>query len=108
MLSQGKGGIANQASLLCSLFLGFGWDAYVTMGTRTEIGGSDVPHMWVVTRRKVIDPTTRRDMQEATYWEPLTGAKFPQAPANSSLTIAHNYRTIGCCFNDVHFYANLQ
>lgn len=37
----------------------------------------------------------------AKFWEPLTGAQFGQ-------TDKHHFRTIGCCFNDVNLYANIQ
>ncbi|KAJ3342425.1 Centrosomal protein of 76 kDa, partial [Kappamyces sp. JEL0680] len=38
---------------------------------------------------------------QAKFWEPLTGIQcFPQDK--------HQYRSIGCCFNDRHVYANIQ
>ena len=44
-LSRGCGDSEDHAVLLCNLFLGFGLDAYVVVGTNSE--GS---HAWVMTR----------------------------------------------------------
>ena len=47
-LSEGKGTVQDHATLLCSLLLGFGLDAYVVIGSCT-----DGAHSWVLTRQIV-------------------------------------------------------
>lgn len=44
-LAAGYGDSEDHASLLCSILLGFGMDAYVVVGNST-----DGPHAWVLTR----------------------------------------------------------
>ncbi len=44
-LAEGRGTVQDHATLLCSLFLGFGLDAYVVLGSCT-----DGAHCWVLTR----------------------------------------------------------
>ncbi len=64
---QRKGGVEEHATLLCSLLLGCGLDAYVCIGTqRVESAPVPVPHAWVLT----ISPSAA-----ITFWEPLTGQR---------------------------------
>jgi len=60
-LSEGSGDIEDHVSLLCSLLLGFGLNAYVVGGLST-----DGPHFWVLTIQN----------NEYKYWESLTGDCF--------------------------------
>lgn len=77
------------ATLLCSLLLGFGLDAYVAIGT-DERG----PHVWVLTRDASGSPT---------FWESLTGAQYVLSRGDD-----HPYVSIACLFSDVSLYANVQ
>lgn len=56
------------ATLLCSLLLGFGMDAYVCIGL-----SSDGPHYWVLTRM------ISKNVPIYTYWETLTGGRLDQS-----------------------------
>ncbi|KAJ3597940.1 hypothetical protein NHX12_001455 [Muraenolepis orangiensis] len=60
---RGKGDCEDHATLLCSLLLGFGLDAYVCVGTRAKGG----PHTWVL---------TRGTDGSITFWESLTAHRF--------------------------------
>lgn len=72
-LSLGYGDCEDHSTLLCSLLLGFGMDAYVVIGF-----SSDGPHTWVLTRM-----TTKgvgdRDLVRYTFWEALSGQRFEQS-----------------------------
>jgi centrosomal protein CEP76 len=87
-LSSGTGEVIEHAVLLCNIFLGFFVDAYITMGTDKNNNA----HTWVTTLDMNYVPT---------YWEPLSGAHYKQAGP-------HPFKTVGCCFNDKSFYANIQ
>ncbi|GLG93151.1 Uncharacterized protein GBIM_00636 [Gryllus bimaculatus] len=92
-----KGGPANHATLLCSLFLGFGLDAYVCIGTKD----GNIPWEWVVTISKD---------NYAPFWESTTGSRYghdPQLPTDPYKYL-YPYKTIGCLFNHKSFYANIQ
>uniref|UniRef100_A0A8C7YYD1 Centrosomal protein of 76 kDa n=1 Tax=Oryzias sinensis TaxID=183150 RepID=A0A8C7YYD1_9TELE len=101
-LCRGKGDCEDHATLLCSLLLGFGLDAYVCMGTKAK----GVPHTWVMTRGT--DGTI-------TFWESLTAHRYlhrpvdPDAPPLSPQPKPSSpYRTVGCVFNHQTFMANCQ
>lgn len=81
-----------RSSLLCSILLGFGLDAWVCCGAR--VSGS--PHSWVLTR----GPYTT-----VTFWEPTTGSRYIHKVGQKVL---HDYATVGCVFNNLKFYANCQ
>jgi len=88
IFARNKGDVEDHALLLCSLFLGFGLDAYVAVGTIVE-DGVDVPHVWVM---------TFGSKHAVACWESLTGARHP-----------HNRdRKVHCLFNDRCFYGNKQ
>lgn len=53
----------DHAILLCNLLLGFGLDAYVTIGTKSN----GVAHSWVTT----ISPSG-----EVVFWESLTAQRY--------------------------------
>ena len=61
MISTFKG-VEDHATLLCSLLLGFGLDAYVCVGTKSK----GIAHTWVMTlgHNGVV-----------TFWEPLTAQR---------------------------------
>lgn len=54
-----QGDCEDHATLLCSLLLGFGLDAYVCVGTKAK----GTPHTWVL---------TRGTDGSITFWESLT------------------------------------
>ncbi|CBH17872.1 CEP76 C2 domain containing protein, putative [Trypanosoma equiperdum] len=91
-LSQRRGDVCNHSTLLCSLLLGFGLDAYCAVGSDRK--GKTT--MFVVTRRRVVAGTF-----EVTLWEPTSGSRF-------LLTEPHPFETIGCMFTHRSFYANIQ
>lgn len=101
-LCRGKGDCEDHATLLCSLLLGFGLDAYVCVGTKTK----GVPHTWVL---------TRGTDGSVTFWESLTAHRYlhqtidPDAPPLvPQPKLSHPYRTVGCVFNHQSFLANCQ
>ncbi|KAJ8013424.1 hypothetical protein DPEC_G00053120 [Dallia pectoralis] len=101
-LCRSKGDCEDHASLLCSLLLGFGLDAYVCVGTKAK----GVAHTWVMTRGT--DGTV-------TFWESLTAHRFlhqsinpDSPPLVSQPRPSYPYRTIGCVFNHKVFLANSQ
>lgn len=131
-----QGDCEDHATLLCSLLLGFGLDAYVCVGTNAK----GAPHAWVLTRG--CDGTI-------TFWESLTAQRLvvvqvwfaldsqatlitcpffsvitptaacflrylhraidPDAPPLAPQPKASSpYRTVGCVFNHQSFLANCQ
>ncbi|XP_055768238.1 centrosomal protein of 76 kDa-like [Salvelinus fontinalis] len=101
-LCRNKGDCEDHATLLCSLLLGFGLDAYVCVGTKPK----GLAHTWVMTRGT--DGTI-------TFWESLTAHRYlhqaidPDAPPLAPQPRpSYPYRTIGCVFNHRAFLANCQ
>ncbi|XP_056900186.1 centrosomal protein of 76 kDa isoform X2 [Takifugu flavidus] len=101
-LCRQKGDCEDHATLLCSLLLGFGLDAYVCVGTNAKAA----PHAWVLTRG--CDGSI-------TFWESLTAQRYlhraidPDAPPLAPQPKPSSpYRTVGCVFNHVTFLANCQ
>ncbi|CAL1610487.1 unnamed protein product [Knipowitschia caucasica] len=99
---RGKGDCEDHATLLCSLLLGFGMDAYVCVGTKAK----GVPHTWVL---------TRGTDGSVTFWESLTAHRYlhqaidPDAPPLvQQPKPSHPYCTVGCVFNHQSFLANCQ
>lgn len=88
-LTKRKGDFENHATLLCSLLLGFGMDAYVCVGTDQKAG-----RLWVM---------SRSSDGEITFWESVTGSRYK---IHTSKSI--KFQTIGCVFNHENFYANIQ
>ncbi|CAJ1061468.1 centrosomal protein of 76 kDa [Xyrichtys novacula] len=101
-LCRGKGDCEDHATLLCSLLLGFGLDAYVCVGTKHK----GTPHTWVL---------TRGTDGSITFWESLTAHRYlhqaidPDAPPLAPQPKPSSpYRTVGCVFNHHTFLANCQ
>ncbi|KAK1895479.1 Centrosomal protein of 76 kDa [Dissostichus eleginoides] len=100
--ASGKGDCEDHATLLCSLLLGFGLDAYVCVGTKAK----GTPHTWVL---------TRGTDGSITFWESLTAHRYvhraidPDAPPLAPQPKPTSpYRTVGCVFNHHTFRANCQ
>ncbi|CCD12385.1 unnamed protein product, partial [Trypanosoma congolense IL3000] len=91
-LSQRRGDVCNHATLLCSLLLGFGLDAYCATGSDRK--GKTV--MFVLTRKRV-----GFGVFEVTLWDPASGNRY-------LLTDPHPFETVGCLFTHQSFYANVQ
>nr|XP_061800611.1 centrosomal protein of 76 kDa-like isoform X1 [Nerophis lumbriciformis] len=101
-LCRGKGDCEDHSTLLCSLLLGFGLDAYVCVGTKAK----GTPHTWVL---------TQGTDGSVTFWESLTARRYlhqtidPDAPPMASQSKpSYPYRTAGCVFNHQSFLANCQ
>ncbi|KAK7028033.1 Centrosomal protein of 76 kDa [Halocaridina rubra] len=84
--------VENKCTLLCSILLGFGLDAYVCIGTRK----TGQPHYWVMTR----GPYTA-----VTFWETITGCRYIHKIGQRP---AHDYETVGSVFSNNQFYACCQ
>uniref|UniRef100_A0A3P9P591 Centrosomal protein of 76 kDa n=1 Tax=Poecilia reticulata TaxID=8081 RepID=A0A3P9P591_POERE len=101
-LCRGKGDCEDHATLLCSLLLGFGLDAYVCVGTKVNSG----PHTWVL---------TRGTDGSITFWESLTAHRYLHRPIDPDAPPlvpqpkpSSPYRTVGCVFNHQTLLANCQ
>lgn len=101
-LCRNKGDCEDHCTLLCSLLLGFGLDAYVCVGTK----GKGMAHTWVM---------TYGTDGAVTFWESLTGQRYVHKPVNpddpplvEQPKPLYPYKTIGCIFNHQRFLANCQ
>nr|XP_014426171.1 centrosomal protein of 76 kDa isoform X2 [Pelodiscus sinensis] len=101
-LCRNKGDCEDHATLLCSLLLGYGLEAFVCVGTKAK----GVPHTWVMTCGT--DGTI-------TFWESLTGHRYIHNPINpddpplvEQPKPMYPYRTVGCVFNHQKFFGNCQ
>ncbi|XP_075777118.1 centrosomal protein of 76 kDa isoform X2 [Pelodiscus sinensis] len=101
-LCRNKGDCEDHATLLCSLLLGYGLEAFVCVGTKAK----GVPHTWVMTCGT--DGTI-------TFWESLTGHRYIHNPINpddpplvEQPKPMYPYRSVGCVFNHQKFFGNCQ
>eukprot|EP00759_Apiculatamorpha_spiralis_P026215 PhF_6_TR29304/c0_g1_i1/m.42969/K16457/CEP76; centrosomal protein CEP76 len=85
-----QGDVHNNCILLCSLFLGFGLDAYCVTGTKHDTGPHT--HMWVMTRS-----TTG-----IIFWDATAGTHSMYRQGGKSPV----YTAIWSVFNHSAFYAN--
>lgn len=92
-LATRSGETEEHATLLCSLLLGFGLDAYVCIGTDAK-----GPHVWVMSKAA---------SGEITFWESLSGQQYILHGRGASGR-AHPYLTLACVFSHAAFYANIQ
>ncbi|CAH8449219.1 unnamed protein product [Dicrocoelium dendriticum] len=106
-VARNRGDVHDHANLLCSLFLGFGLDAYVALGTsRTKrddgTGQSidDTPYAWVV--------VLLTGCSAVTFWDAVSGRCFDYEEENPKFVEEHLFQTIGCMYNHKNFYANIQ
>ena len=98
-----KGDVHDHAILLCSLLRGiffnvqgFHLNAFVTFGLNIK----NKAHVWV---------TTIDNDKTVTYWESLTGNRYTQEKTNENrASVMESFRTVGCCFNEKEYYANIQ
>jgi centrosomal protein CEP76 len=102
LLSVKKGDVEDHCLLLCSLLLGYGLEAYVSVGEKAR----GLAHCWV---------TTIGSEGAVTFWESLTGQRYrhtnfdPNLQAGAPPPVpSHPYRSIGCLFNHTSFLANAQ
>lgn len=91
-LSQRQGNSCNHATLLCSLLLGFGLDAFCAIGV-LENGSTCV---FVITRVK-----DAQGRISTSVWNPTSGERHL---SNEQQT----FKTIDCLFNNKSFFANTQ
>jgi len=91
VLASGMASTEERATLLCSILLGFGLDAWVAVG-RDDMGG----HMWVVTIAG----------KSAVFWEPATGERIDAMDPTSLQECP--YQTVDCLFNNRRVCANRQ
>ena len=104
-LARGVGGAEEHATLLCSLLLGFGLDAYVALGTDAQ-----GPHAWVLTATAAPAPSAKGltpAEPDVVFWEPLSGRRYPR-PAGRPTSRADPFRTLSCVFRHDALYANVQ
>lgn len=95
------GDVWDHATLLCSLLLGFGLDAYVALGTYRTSDRRCQPHAWVVTFSSSDDGGAR-----VVAWESVTGRRSNLVPLDADS--AQRYESLACVFNDAALYANRQ
>ena len=86
--TMGRGDCEDHAVLLCGLLIGYGIDAYVCLGA-----SGDGPHAWVLSRGNNL-----------VFWESLTGQRIPVDDPR----VHRFYRKVGCVFNHLGFYGNIQ
>lgn len=96
-VAEGRGTVQDHVALLCSLFLGFGLDAFVCVGSCT-----DGAHCWVVTR--TIEKMATGQKVLIHFWESLTGTRYHQ----NDPKVNYLYRRVGSAFTDRQFFANMQ
>lgn len=94
-VAKSSGDVWDHATLLCSLLLGFGLDAFVVLGTINANSKAQL-HAWVVTR----------SASGVIAWESATGKRNSLAPLDNDA--AKRYASIGCVFNHHHAFANIQ
>ncbi len=121
-------GTADHATLLASLLLGFGLDAYVAYGSRVDTSGVETEYAWVATLQAPVSsqpsaytaatglPSSSSagvegvavkvaGLTRATFWDAVTGERLSSgAPAASG----HRFWRVGCLFNHQAFYGNIQ
>lgn len=68
-IAQGFGDVEDHSTLLCSLLLGFGLDAYICVGN-----SGDGPHLWVMSR--IFNDASKT--YKIKFWESLTGQRYLQ------------------------------
>lgn len=102
----------DHATLLCSLLLGFGLDAYVVLGSVRDRGEAPQPHAWVMTL------SSEGKTRVVHFWESLSGQRFRMRPHSAPSThgakkgpsVLHpkatRYHSIGCVFSPSRLLAN--
>ncbi len=95
ILCKRHGDVEDHATLLCSLLLGFGLNAYVCIGTvKDREDGPERDHVWVLS-------ISGKRGKNCVFWESLTGQRFvgkENVP----------YSRVSCVFNHESFYGNKQ
>ena len=98
-----KGDHEDHSNLLCSLLLGFGLDAYVCIGLKSNNAFCS----WVLVRYC--------EESSVFFWDPLTGRRFAHKrvnpndpPAVKQPINSHPYKIVGCIYNHACFFANTQ
>lgn len=93
--AKGSGSLEDHCTLLCSLLLGFGLDAYVAVGN-----GKEEARIWVLTRETMVSAPVKA----VYFWEPATGQRLE----SSDSRIAKYCKALTCVFNDKRICANTQ
>ncbi|KAK7198179.1 CEP76 C2 domain containing protein [Novymonas esmeraldas] len=91
-VSQRQGHCCNHATLLCSLLLGFGLDAFCAIGS----GHNGEASVFVVSRS-----ADARGAARVTVWNPASGER--SSPSEQAA-----FSTVDCLFNNKAFFANCQ
>ena len=98
-----KGDHEDHSNLLCSLLLGFGLDAYVCMGLKSN----NALCSWVLVRYC--------DESSVFFWDPISGRRYAHQrvyphdpPAVKQPVKSHPFKVVGCVYNHSCFYANTQ
>ena len=92
--SIGIGSSESHALLLCSLLLGFGLDAYVSLGTKRGFG----KYAWV---------STFNSDGEVTFWDAVCGQKYRHG-LPGEVSPSHPFLTLDSLFNKKYMLANCQ
>ena len=95
LLTKGLGNLRDHCSLLCSLLLGFGLDAYVAVGTK-----KGKIQFWVITRESMVSIPVKT----VYFWEPMSGKRYEI----TNPRVTNYYNSLNCVFNNRILYGNIQ
>ncbi|GMH46383.1 hypothetical protein TrRE_jg9568, partial [Triparma retinervis] len=101
-LAKCRGDVEDHSTLLCSLLLGFGLNAYVVLGTARDTDGEEETreHSWVA----VLPPATEQS-KDVTFIESLTGQRYEAKMGSKASTEALPYHSVSAVFNHEAFHA---
>jgi centrosomal protein CEP76 len=101
-LSKCRGDVEDHSTLLCSLLLGFGLNAYVVIGTAYDTDGEDETreHSWVA-----VFPPAPTQSSDVTFIESLTGQRYEVKLRSKASVEALPYHSVSCVFNHESFLA---
>lgn len=118
-----QGDVEAHAVLLCSLFCGFGLEAYCASGTRIDAEGVEHEYCWVVTRYATTVPAPASSsagggggdeddgadrtvtVAKVTFWDPLTGqASSPLSGASAASAGGSSSSSSGAVASGFRYY----